>query len=113
MVYLFTSVYLTSLQYPIVRIAYLKDCRPDRPVPYRPVPYRPVKCFKRGTLETKIRLEPKIENRSDLDFDPMSSTQLSQIFGWEWSGGMKMATKGKPKFPTFCKNLKYYKNNDF
>ena len=31
-----------SLRYPIVRIAYLKDCRPDRPVPYRPVPSRPV-----------------------------------------------------------------------
>ena len=34
-----------ELRYPIVRIAYLKDCRPDRPVPYRPdrpVPYRPV-----------------------------------------------------------------------
>ena len=24
-----------------------------------------------------------------------------------------MANKGKPKFPTFLKNLKYYKNNDF
>ena len=35
--------YLTKAQrarYPIVRIAYLKDCRPVRPVPFRTDPFR-------------------------------------------------------------------------
>ena len=67
----------------------------------------------KGAHWKKNRLEPKIENRSDLDLDPLSSTQFSQICWWEWSRGMKMANKGKPKFPTFFKVFKYYKNNDF
>ena len=51
----------------------------------------------------KKRLEPKIENRSDLDETLHSDHQFSQIFWWEWSGGLKMANKGKHKFPTFSK----------
>ena len=62
----------------------------------------------------KIRLEPKIENRSDLDETLHSHHQCSQFAWWEWSGGLKIANKGKPKFPTLCKNheiLKKHRNN--
>ena len=96
------------LRYPIVRIAYLKDCRPDRPVPYRPVPYRPVKCFKRG-IENKSGWNQKLKIAPIWTSTPSKAPNFLKFFDGNCPEVWKWQIRENPSFRHYLKIINIIK----